>query len=102
MGLRDLFGKKATKSNDIIKTTEKIVEITKDMPKSKTDAVLIHLKEHGSITSLEAFELYGATRLSAIIYELKNRHGYNITTRREKMIDRYGREVRFARYYIVA
>lgn len=38
---------------------------------NKTQKVLEHLQRQGSITSLEAIELYGATRLSGIIYNLK-------------------------------
>lgn len=37
-------------------------------------AVLRHLKEYKSITSFEAFTEYGATRLSAIIFELRKTH----------------------------
>ena len=37
---------------------------------NKTEKVLEHLKEYGTITSLEAIDLYGATRLSAIIFNL--------------------------------
>lgn len=40
-------------------------------------AVLQHLKENGSITSWDAITLFGATRLSAIIYLLR-KQGYNI------------------------
>ena len=32
---------------------------------NKTMAVLLHLEEYGSISSLEAFRLFNATRLSA-------------------------------------
>ena len=35
---------------------------------NKTKAVMLHLQEKGSITSWEAIKEYGATRLSAIIY----------------------------------
>lgn len=38
---------------------------------SKVKKVLKHLLTHGSITSWEAIKLYKATRLSAIIFELK-------------------------------
>lgn len=44
---------------------------------TKKQMVLKHLKTHGSITSWEAIELYRATRLSAIIYQLRN-DGHNI------------------------
>lgn len=46
---------------------------------TKHDQVLHHLKEHGSITSWEAIMEYGATRLSGIIYKLKER-GLNVQT----------------------
>lgn len=41
--------------------------------------VLKHLQEYGSITSWEAIEEYGATRLSAIIYNLRKK-GFKIKT----------------------
>ena len=44
----------------------------------KQQKVLEHLKTHGSITSLEAIQKFRATRLSSIIYRLRDR--YNITT----------------------
>ena len=36
--------------------------------------VLQHLLKHGSITSYEAFKLYGITRLSAKIYDLRHKY----------------------------
>lgn len=56
---------------------------------TKTKKVLNHLKQYGSITSLEAFNMYGATRLSAIIFRLRNR-GYDIETIKMPFIDLYG------------
>ena len=64
---------------------------------NKTNEVLKHLQREKSITSIEAIKYYGATRLSAIIFKLKN-NGYNIITKREESIDRYGNTCRFARY----
>lgn len=46
---------------------------------NKTKSVLAHLQNHGSITSWEAITKYRATRLSAIIFILKER-GWSITT----------------------
>lgn len=68
--------------------------------KSKTSDILTHLKVKGSITSLEAFELYGATRLSAIIFELRKK-GYDIKTTDGSCIDRYGHKCNFARYTLI-
>ena len=47
--------------------------------KNKHELVLQHLQKKGSITSWEAINLYRATRLSSIIYRLRDR-GLNITT----------------------
>ena len=58
--------------------------------------VLRHIKRYGSITSMEAFEKYGITRLSAIIYIL--RREYEIVTLMRKGVNRYGNEVNFAEY----
>lgn len=50
---------------------------------TKKDLILNYLKENGSITSLESFEKFRATRLSAIIYDLVHRDGYDIETKIE-------------------
>ena len=39
---------------------------------AQKDRILEHLQKRGSITSLMAIELYGVTRLSAVIFDLKN------------------------------
>ena len=49
-------------------------------PYGKTSKVLTHLELNGSITSMEAFQEYNATRLSGIIYTLR-KQGYNIITK---------------------
>lgn len=58
--------------------------------------VLRHIKRYGSITSMEAFEKYGITRLSAIIYILRKEE--KIVTIMRTSINRYGNEVNFAEY----
>lgn len=55
----------------------------------------------GSITSMEAINMFGATRLSAIIYVLRHHYGYNIITKKEKSRNRYGNNCNYARYYLV-
>lgn len=64
---------------------------------TKKKMVLDHLKKYGSITSLEAIENYGATRLSAIIFNLR-KQGYNIDTVDIKSVDRYGNSVVYGKY----
>lgn len=66
---------------------------------NKTMKVLEHLKKHGSITSWEAIQKYGATRLSAIIYNLRKNH--IITSDMQEITDRYGNNTRFANYVYV-
>lgn len=46
---------------------------------TQDELVLKHLRESGSITPLEALQLYGCFRLSARIYSLRSR-GYDIET----------------------
>lgn len=66
---------------------------------TKTQAVLDWLKTHASISSMEAIKQFGATRLSAIIFNLK-RKGYNIETVTCEGTDRFGNKMQFARYYL--
>lgn len=47
--------------------------------KSQINDVINHLRKYKSITSLEAIKKYGATRLSGIIYVLRDR-GFVIST----------------------
>ncbi len=62
-------------------------------------AVLRHLKEKGSITTFEAFTEYGATRLSAIIFDLRKRH--IIQDEWIERVNRYGENIRFKKYIYV-
>ena len=62
-------------------------------------AVLRHLKENKGITTFEAFTEYGATRLSAIIFDLRKR--YEITDEWVERVNRYGDTIRFKRYILV-
>lgn len=66
---------------------------------NKTQQVLNYMQENKSITSWEAIEKFGATRLSAIIFNLKDK--YNITATREEFIDRYGNKSHYARYTLL-
>lgn len=64
---------------------------------TQKEMVLRHLQDFGSITSWEAIQEYGATRLSGIIYSLRQ-EGYKIISQNEKTINRYGKSVKFAKY----
>ena len=52
---------------------------------NKTMAVLKHLEDFGSITSWEAIKEYGATRLSAIIYNLRRKYNLDIINKTNKL-----------------
>lgn len=69
-----------------------------DMNKHK--AVLQWLQTHASISSMEAIQNFGATRLSAIIFDLRHKRGLNIETVWCESTDRFGNPMRFARYYL--
>lgn len=64
---------------------------------TQTGEVLKYLKKHRSITSTEAFELFGATRLSSIIHKLRKR-GYLINTVMCAGKNRYGTPLEYAKY----
>lgn len=64
------------------------------------EMVLEHLKSGKSITSLEAINLYGATRLADIIFRLKKR-GYIITKKIITVPTRYGKTARVAEYTLI-
>lgn len=65
--------------------------------KSQRDIVLSHMIDYGSITSIEAFSDYKITRISAVIFDLKNKDKINILMNREK-IDVDGKRKWFGRY----
>lgn len=65
---------------------------------TKTEKVKIHLEEIGYITSLEAIKEYGATRLSAIIFNLRHKYGMNIENEWVEFTDRFGSKSRYVKY----
>ena len=67
---------------------------------NKTRLVEEHLRTKGKITSWEAIERYGATRLSGIIYNLR-KEGMNIITNDITGKDRFGNTSTFAEYVYI-
>lgn len=61
--------------------------------------ILNHLNEYRTLTSMEAFQLYGITRLSARIKELREM-GYDIVTLNFYGENRYGETVRYGKYWL--
>ena len=68
---------------------------------TQTEAVLDILKSGDSISSLEAFQEFGITRLSSIIFNLRKK-GYAITSDNIKTTNRFGGTVTFSRYRLEA
>lgn len=68
--------------------------------KSQTSEIIHHLRKYKSITSMEAIKRYGATRLSGIIYVLKER-GFGIETELVEVKNRYGHITRIAVYHFI-
>ena len=74
--------------------------MAKNAIETQKEAVLAYMQEHGAITSWTAIELFGATRLSAIIYKLR-REGHEITTQMRVALKRDGHTVNFAQYVLI-
>ena len=70
-----------------------------DKEVSQTSEVLRYLQEGHTITSMEAIQMFGATRLSAIIYNLRH-DGYDIIAETQTCKNRYGHITRYATYYL--
>lgn len=61
--------------------------------------ILRHLQTFGSIDPVQALQEYGVFRLAARIEEL--RQEFEIDTHLVKTINRFGEEVRYARYVLI-
>lgn len=68
--------------------------------KSQISAIIGHLRKYKKITSYEAIKRYNATRLSGIIYVLRER-GFGIVTEMIKSKNKYGNINRYAIYHLV-
>ena len=67
---------------------------------NKTQLVKDLLTSGDSITSYQAFLEFGITRLSAIVFNLKNDYNMDIVSEPVKKFDRFGNEVKFSKYYL--
>ena len=66
---------------------------------TQVDRVLRHLQQYGSITSLESFREYGFTRLSAVIFILKEQN-YEFDEEWITKPNRYGEKTTFKKYIL--
>lgn len=65
---------------------------------TQKEKVLYHLKHYRSLTSWEAIKEYHVTRLSAVIFDLREA-GYNIKSIKEENLET---GTRFVRYYLLS
>lgn len=64
------------------------------MNNTQLEQILEHLKQGKSITPIEALELYGCFRLSAVIKRLRNA-GHDIVTHHERNSSGIGSHARY-------
>lgn len=64
---------------------------------SQNKMVLDYIREFGSITPIDAFRDLGITRLSAIVFRLRE-EGHDIDKSIETGENRFGNRTRYARY----
>ena len=68
---------------------------------TQTSEIKRYLETHKrGITSMDAFRLFGATRLSAIIFNLRHKRGMNIRNERVNFVDRYGTKSHYDIYIL--
>ena len=67
---------------------------------TQQNRVLKHLRQNGSITPLEAMNLYGIYRLSVHVWRLR-KNGYNIVTVEQDGKNKLGEPVKYGRYILI-
>lgn len=67
---------------------------------TQAQQILEHLQMYNGITSMESFQKYGITRLSARIYELRC-DGHNIRSENITVPTRTGSSATIARYSLI-
>lgn len=67
---------------------------------SKTRDVLKHMIEKGSINHNQANDLYGASRISAIIFNLRTIYKIDIESKNVDFVDRHNRKSHYAEYIL--
>ena len=70
------------------------------MSKTQKELILEHLERGWSITSHEAWEKYGCSRLADVIFKLR-KEGYRIDSEMTEGKTRLGAETHYATYRLV-
>lgn len=63
----------------------------------QAEQLLEHMKKHGTLTQIEAYEQYGCFRLASRIHEIRMA-GIGIESELKKGKNRYGVDCRYAEY----
>ena len=72
----------------------------KKQSNSQREMILNHLTNRHRITSMEAFNYYGITRLSAIIFNLRH-EGYGIKSTICYGVNRFGNDCHYTEYSLI-
>ena len=75
-------------------------ELKRPRPNTHGERILAYLETHRGITSLEAINLFGNTRLSATIFNLR-KMGYNIVPVEQMCHTRYEKDTKVAEYRLI-
>lgn len=67
--------------------------------RGSSKVILDYLKTHEYLTSNDAWDMWGVTRLAAIIHNLR-KHGYDIDTVTAYTTTRFGETTHYAKYYL--
>lgn len=70
------------------------------MAMTQNQMVLNHLKNIGSMTRAEAYDLYGISELNTRVCNLRS-DGHLIGSRNKSVTNRYGRRVNVSEYYLI-
>ena len=62
--------------------------------------VLDYMRTYKTITTYEAFKYCGVSRLSARVWDLRHKYGYDISSTPMKVIDRDGAYTSVSAYYL--
>lgn len=70
------------------------------MKTTQCDRIIRHLRDYGSITSIEAITEYGILRLASRINDLKQK-GHNVVSETATGKNRYGEKIRYSIYRLI-
>ena len=71
------------------------------MLKTQKSELLRYFKKGMWISQDKCKELTGSTRLSALMFTLRHKEGYEFISRKKKVVNRYGNPSHFTEYKLV-